>query len=1140
MSDNASRSLDSLPPHLVREMDQLCNRFEAAWRNGERPVVDAFLIEVPEEARQALRHELARLDSFYRGQAESRPGEPTVDERSVASTAALPPGRCFGDYEILEEIAHGGMGIVYKARQIRLNRIVALKMIRAGEFASTAEIARFRAEAEAAAHLEHPNIVPIYEVGEHDGHHYFSMKLFEGGNLSSSSRQLPVDVTAQRRLAHLMATVARAVHHAHQRGILHRDLKPANILLDFHGQPHVTDFGLAKRVEGDSGLTQAGAIVGTPSYMAPEQTTGQGMLTTAVDIYGLGAILYELLGDQPPFKGATPFETLLLVRTDEPVRPSQLNPAVHRDLETICLKCLEKQTDKRYDSALALAEDLERWLGGEPIQARPIGRWERIVKWARRQPAIAALWSVSGLALLALVGLGVAWSYQGQLQDAFEKEAEAHQGTEKAKQLAHQRLRQVEVEQGKTRAALLVAEKARTQTQQALQTAEKYLKQVKRLEYIHSILLAHQAWKDKQIERFAVLLNDCEAEHRGWEWNYLSGLRHSALRTWSPSSFGPAAFSPDGRLLASGGFRSMVRILEVSSGKIRHTLAGHTAFTTGMAYSADGRFLASGSHDQTIRIWDTATGKAVHCLTGHTGSITGLAFSPSGNFLASASVDSSVRVWDPTAGKVLHSLPGEKTTLQTVSFSSDGRFLASGSDEPTLRVWETATGKPFKTLQGSRGCFRRVLFVPKSVFLLGVGADNTIRIWSLYDARPHVFQDKADPVSCVACSPDRRFLACGGMQGPIQIWEMNTGKRIHTFLGHTNLVNGVAFSPDSRFLASSSNDNTLRIWELDRANLLSDDAGPKGTIRFVAYSPDGRFLAGGNKHTLRIWDASNDKLLYTLAGHTDDIASIAFSPDNRSLAGACKDRTVRIWDTADGELRHTCQAHTQAVLCLSYSPDGRFLASGSKDGTIRIWDAATGHHQQVLPAGTLAFKYGVDSVSYSPDGRFLACGGGGAIRIWDCAARRWGQSLKAIFDGNTLRVTYSPDGRFMASCGGRTVRIWDVASSKLLHTLQGHTGPVQEVAFCPDSKRLVSISYLDTTPRLWDVKMGKEVLALDFKGHQPFAIAFHPQGRLLTIGTSRGLIHLDGSEPTAQWLARRQEIAFQHLTERGEPRGTTR
>jgi predicted Ser/Thr protein kinase len=396
-----------------RLTDILLGYLEAA-DSGDTPDREHLLASHPEVA--------AELEEFFAGQDQleclaeplrtlaGTPGTAAPGRNEARSPnaveAAAPKIRVFGDYELLEEIARGGMGIVFKAQQGSLRRVVALKMILAGQLASPAERQRFRTEAENAAKLEHANIVPIYEVGEYEGYPYFTMKLIQGSNLAES---LPALTRDHRAAARLVATAARAVHHAHQRGILHRDLKPANILLDVRGEPYLTDFGLAKCVEQPGTLTDPGALVGTPSYMAPEQASGKtGALTTAADVYSLGAILYELLTGRPAFRGATALDTVHQLLGREPERPRAIDPRIDRDLETICLKCLEKEPQRRFGSAEELAEDLEHWLAGKPIQARPCTAWERVVKWVRRQPAVAALVLVSCLALATLVaGLAV-------------------------------------------------------------------------------------------------------------------------------------------------------------------------------------------------------------------------------------------------------------------------------------------------------------------------------------------------------------------------------------------------------------------------------------------------------------------------------------------------------------------------------------------------------------------------------------------------------------------------------------------------------------------------------------------------------------------------------------------------------------
>jgi serine/threonine-protein kinase len=450
----------------MQKIDAACDRFEAAWRGGKRPSLEALLPELCGPARERLFHELLDLELDFRHQngeqpdrssylerfreyndvihsvfaardEQATPGgdsitvgrvKETVDLQSIDDdrgfqfdggtttngtgpdvAAAIPHKRTIAGYEILGELGRGGMGVVHEARQTALGRLVALKLIRSAEFATQAELSRFQNEAEAVAQLDHPHIVPIYEVGQHSGLRFFSMKLVAGVSLDKKLADFAADFPAAARL---VATVSEAVHHAHQRGILHRDLKPANILLDEEGKPHVTDFGLAKRIETDSELTQTGLPMGTPSYMSPEQARGEkGALTTATDVYGLGSVLYALLTGRAPFAGSSLAETLDMVRSEPARPPSRLNGRVPRDLEIICLKCLEKDPERRYASASALAHDLRRWLGGEPIQARRVGPVVRAWMWCRRRPLPAGL---AALLALAVVGglAGVTWKWR--------------------------------------------------------------------------------------------------------------------------------------------------------------------------------------------------------------------------------------------------------------------------------------------------------------------------------------------------------------------------------------------------------------------------------------------------------------------------------------------------------------------------------------------------------------------------------------------------------------------------------------------------------------------------------------------------------------------------------------------------------
>ena len=413
----------SLSVEVLERIDLICLEFEAALKTGKGPRIEDYLGDKQGAERDELLRQLLLLDLDYRRLKADQPNLREYQTRfpddgklvaemfgefSIRADSSPPPGtkvRYFGDYELLEEVGHGGMGVVYKARQMSLNRIVALKMILPGQLTNDAAVRRFRAEAEAVANLQHPNIVAVHEAGVHDGQHYFAMGYVEGQSLAEMVRENPLPA---KQAAEYVQKIAEAVHYAHQQGTLHRDLKPSNVLIDAHDEPRVTDFGLAKRLERDSGLTGTREILGTPSYMAPEQAEGKHeRIGVASDVYSLGAVLYELLTGRAVFRAATPVETLRLVIDVEPVSPRLLNPKVPRDLETISLKCLEKEPSKRYAAADELAGDLERFLGGKPIRARPIGLPARTWRWCRRKPLVAALEGTAVLLLIAVVVVGM-------------------------------------------------------------------------------------------------------------------------------------------------------------------------------------------------------------------------------------------------------------------------------------------------------------------------------------------------------------------------------------------------------------------------------------------------------------------------------------------------------------------------------------------------------------------------------------------------------------------------------------------------------------------------------------------------------------------------------------------------------------
>jgi WD40 repeat protein len=990
--------------------------------------------------------------------APSTQGGPADEAESNGQRLEVP------GYTILGLLGKGGMGVVYKARQLSLDRIVALKVILHAGHSGEEDRRRFRLEAESVARLQHPNIVQLYEVGEHDGAPYCSLEYCGGGSLEQKLNGTPWE---PRPAADLIETLARAVQAAHTAGVVHRDLKPANVLLTADGLPKIADFGLAKRL-GEQSKTQTGAIVGTPSYMAPEQAGGKGAeIGPATDVYALGAILYELLTGRPPFKAATPLDTVLQVVADEPVAVRRLQPKVPRDLETICHRCLEKQPGRRYASALDLAEDLRRFQAGEPVAARPVSWIGRLQKWARRRPAVAALAGLS--LLLALVGLTlVLWQWRRATRE-WNRAEQARQETEEARQVAEERRRE--------------AENANEEARHSL--------------YFNRIALAEREWTSNNTARAEEALDACPLDLRHWEWYYLKRRCHAELLTCRghKGTVNSVVYSPDGQWIASASDDRTVRLWEAATGKEHRKLEGHSGGVSNVAFSSDGRRIASLRSSPLIEllqggdkargeliIWDASSGKQLLKLPG----CLGMAFGPDGKRILSGSADGTPRVWDAITGKEVLRLKGPTGFVVEMAYSPDGCHLATASMEVRQIVRDAETVRQFMT--GN-------LKIPVDIKLWDAATGEVVRS----------FRGPTALLNSLAFSPDGKRLASCHFNGLVTLWDVADGNALQSLRGHAGIVSGVVFSSDGRRLATvGQTEHTVRVWDADRGEELFALRGDLGS---TAFSPDGRRLAtAAGGHTIKVWDADAGQGPRQLRGHKSIVVGIAFSPDGRRLASVANDKTLRVWDAGTGAevFSKPCPATRVA-----FSPDSTRLATAggdaydsSKPGRITVWDAATGKVLLTLPG----HRSIVFSVAISRDGTRLVSAScdakpdrPGEVKVWDVNAAT--EVLNIPQPSHVNCAALSPDGKYVATANvDKTVKLWDAATGKLVESLPGHTAPVRSVTFTPDGRYIVS-GGMDGRVRVWDRDMDREKYVLRGYPGVVVDLACSPDGRRLAAGT---------------------------------------
>ncbi len=1017
------------------------------------------------------------------GELDDREDAGPTGEEEAAAERPHPLRRCIGDYELLEEIARGGMGVVYRARQLSVGRLVALKMLHGSEGASPAARLRFQVEAAAVGRLNHSNIVSLIESGECDGALFLVMNLVEGPSLAQASRECASrDRTWLRRAARIMAVSARAVHHAHQRGVLHRDLKPSNILLD-GDEPRIADFGLAKIRESDAGLTRTDSLLGSPNYMPPEQACGPAhLVTTAADVYSLGAILYEMACGGPPFAAPTAVETLRRVVDSPPPSLRRQNPCVDRDLEAICLRSLEKEPQRRYASAAELADDLERWLERRPVAARAISPAARAARWCRRNPALAGLAAVS-LVCAAAIAFGSVIAMR-RIQNANRE--------------AHMLLRRLQREQ-----------------------AESFLDRGDSARGI--AVLARMVREDSGDD--------------GTGMRLMSALMHRPIarpvvEPWvSGSEIVAVGFDGGGDQSVAVSRSGVVHRRRLSTGAVSEPGVSAGAPLERAALSSDLRWLAAADGTGIMMIWNLEEPAGDGIRIERDAAVTLLRFR--GRLLATGWADGSVEVRDLDTGRLTRAPLEHPAGVRAACFGPGGAELATGCEDGFVRIWPLWSDAPPRVLPQLAGAVRVVSFDSQGD-LFGAGTVNGhVRMWHLREGRQTDLKATAN-LTDLQFSPDGEWIAVAGWSAEFaaQVWNARTGEPVPSRLRHRNHVTRVRFSPDSRMLLTASEDGTARIWSTRDWRPWLDPLVHIGGVLDAVWHPDGRRLLTSSFAGAVWWEmpgrdtgpeALPESNIVAMAAAPGRIVTLttngvlrertpagirawnlplaaicdaAFSPSGQLAAVLPSRRELRVIQTGPEDFaRPAGSAVLPAdVLFLAVPDSGAVVFAGLMDGS--LWRVpATGER-----ARELCRVEGLRGVATSPDERWVATFSSADLaRLWDARSGR-PSSPPMVHDGYVDRGAFSPDGRLLVTASrDARARVWRVPEGELATTPLAHNAQVHDVAFDP-SGRLLATTSADGSTRVWRMDaLDTAPIVIEHGGDVRRAV-FSPEGRwLLTV-----------------------------------------
>lgn len=984
--------------------------------------------------------------------------------------------RAIGDYELGPQIARGGMGVVYRARQRRLNRTVALKVISMGVADPSEFIERFRVEAEAAASLQHPNIIALYEIGQDEGLHFFSMRFAEGGSLADRlERQGP---PGTREAADLLCKLARAVHYAHQRGVLHRDIKPSNVLLDAQGEPLLSDFGLAKLVERDSQLTRTMAVLGTPSYMSPEQADGRGTLTVAADVYGLGAVLYELLTGRPPFTGGTTMATVRQVLEQEPARPSLCNAGLDRDLETICLKCLEKVPESRYASAESLAEDLQRWLQGEPIAARASTSWSRTRKWVRRHPARAV---AIATAFLAAVSVTVVSNVmRARLASALKV------SQEQTRQIRDQE----RVMAG--REASAVRQLSRSLFLQGVQYADSERSGPALAYWAESLRL------DRSNSAAASRVFHTLTQHRFLQPSFKPTEDHGRVVDCS--------FSPDGRWIGAVtyGADHQLWLRDGATGELLHSIAlgdmGHL-----LLFSPDGQRVATAAgligwgRAGRVRITDVVSGKPVFPDFLASDGIWQMAFSPDGRALGFVANQGPFHVMETQTGRMRFTVPKppQPETFHAGLWTPDSRFVFLHTSLPAIRKFDATTGLEIPWWTDGKRWHASLLAMSPDGKWLATPVTGGVQLYSVATGQRGPFLGESREVRCLCFSPDSERLLTCAEDGTMRLWDHSEGKVAALIDAHVPQVQA-AFSPDGRRFVSHGYDDAVRLWDSQTASSVCEPVRHAAPVLQARFDPTGeRLVTGTAGGSVAVWDLESARAAEVRLTHRAPVLCASFSHDDRRIVTGCRDGHARVWDRATHRLLLSTDAGSEPVYRVRFSQDDRWLLA-EYGRAVRLWDAQTG-----TPVGPPLTKKGSGGAVLSPD-------------------------------GETVAVADLEDAPQESTVGHQPcVRLWNPRTGELRLPPIPQSQHVANLVFSGDGDRLLVVTY-NLEANLWDTRTGRHLKKVAVGGGLNQVTFFSNGTRILAFDAFDVLLFGPGKDGKIETRIRSSiEVTRAQVTEDG-------